>query len=105
MLQQLFGFTATAAVQLHKHFAMISWPCCCRVAIKTGSRYRYLKVAEDLDERLTELANKLCKASLPLKHQHWAMFAILDAYLCLWQCYVAVKDSKHLQQVCRKPSS
>ena len=71
----------------------------------TGSRYQYREIAEDLDEGVTEFANKLCKAGLPLKHQHWAMFAIFDAYLCLWQCYVAVKDTKRLQQVCRKPSS
>ena len=73
------------------------------MAVMTGSRYCYRETAEDLDEGLTEFANKLRKANLPLKHRHWAMFAIFDAYLSLWQCYEVIEDIDHLQEVCRKP--
>ena len=54
------------------------------MAVMIQTRFCYQEIAEALEEGLTEFANKLCKADLPLKHQHWAMFAILDAYLCLW---------------------
>lgn len=56
-----------------------------RAALVTGRRSRYLELARELNEGLSILEEKLCKTDLPLEHQHWAMFSVLEAYLCLWQ--------------------
>ncbi|DBA68817.1 hypothetical protein WJX79_009317 [Trebouxia sp. C0005] len=75
------------------------YSCCYRAALMTGRRYRYFELARELNEAISFFEEKLCKTDLPLKHQHWAMFSVLDAYLCLWQCYKALKDTKKLQQL------
>lgn len=84
---------------MQKHADCLSSQHCCRTALMTGRRYRYFELARELNEAISFFEEKLCKTDLPLKHQHWAMFSVLDAYLCLWQCYKALKDTKKLQQV------
>ena len=90
--------------QVHMHANRFYSEDCCRVALATRRRSLYLFLARELNEGLNILEEKLCKTDLPLKHQHWAMFSVLEAYLCLWQCCEALKDTKKLQPVCCKRS-
>ena len=86
-------------VHMYKHANCFYSQECCRAALATGRRSRYLELARELNQGLNILKERLCKTDTPLKHQHWAMFSVLEAYLCLWQCYEALKDTKKLQEV------
>ena len=94
---------AIGAVHMHKRVKRFCLDCC-RVALVTGKRSRYLELAIILNEGLNILEEKLCEADLPLKQQHWALFSALEVYLCLWQCFEALKETEELQQVRCKQS-
>ena len=67
----------------------------------TGRKSVYLDLARELDQGVNIVKEKLRKDDLPLTQQHWAMFSVLEMYLCLWQCYEALKYADNLKQVCQ----
>ncbi len=95
-MYESLALQATVSAQMHKH---VNSQDCCRAALVTGKRWRYVELARELNVLVDMLKKKLSEADVPLKQQHWVMCSGLEAYLCLWQCCEYLKDTTQLQGV------